>query len=39
MTDDYQLTERAKAWVRGFRAQFVMPYEPHEPPAAFATAQ
>jgi hypothetical protein len=39
MTDDYRLTERAKAWVRGFRTQFVMPYEAHEPLAAFATAQ
>ncbi len=26
MTDDYQLTERAKAWIRGFRAQFGTPH-------------
>jgi hypothetical protein len=39
MTDDYQLTERAKAWVNGFRAEFVAPRAPNEQPSASATAQ
>jgi glutathione synthase/RimK-type ligase-like ATP-grasp enzyme len=39
MTDDYQLTERAKAWICGFRAQFSTPHTTHDLPSASANAQ
>ena len=36
MTDDYRLTERAKAWIRGFRAQFGTPHATRDQPSASA---
>lgn len=30
MTDDYRLTERAKAWIRGLRAHFVAAHATHD---------
>ena len=30
MTDDYQLTERAKAWIRGLRAHFGAAHAAHD---------
>ena len=34
MTDDYRLTERAKAWIRGLRAHFAAAHVAHNPSSA-----
>ncbi|HEY3232979.1 MAG TPA: hypothetical protein VGJ87_27350 [Roseiflexaceae bacterium] len=39
MTDDYQLTERAKAWISGFRAHFGTPHAPHDLPSTSANTK
>jgi glutathione synthase/RimK-type ligase-like ATP-grasp enzyme len=39
MTDDYRLTERAKAWICGFRAHFAAPNAPHDALSASANTK
>jgi len=39
MTDDYRLTERAKAWIRGLRAHFGTPHATHDLPSTSINAK
>lgn len=39
MTDDYQLNERAKAWICGFRTHFGTPHARHDMPCVSANAK